>query len=180
MAKNSMNDSLRKRMWPAVEERVLWMSTKRVGYAQIPRGLTIVNRILDSASTGKPVSSTYLALWCRLFDGAVVKIESQQAAAFEAGFSGPRALSTWKSRMKILEGLGFIQSASGSSGEYTYILMLDPYRRIMELKQKNELAVVEADYNSLLERVQKSDPSFESGSPSHFGALTPVEEFAEA
>ncbi len=42
----------------------------------------------------------YLALWCRVFDEGFVEIRDKEAFAYESGFSGQRAVTTWSGRMK--------------------------------------------------------------------------------
>ena len=94
---------MRVRLWPKIQEDVLWLRTKNVGFTTIPRTLPIINRILDQyAGKGFPVSSTYLALWCHVFDEGFIEIRNPREMAYESGFGGPRAEATWKSRMKKL------------------------------------------------------------------------------
>ena len=94
---------MRVRLWPKIQEDVLWLRTKNVGFTTIPRTLPIINRILAQyAGKGFPVSSTYLALWCHVFDEGFIEIRNPREMAYESGFGGPRAEATWKSRMKKL------------------------------------------------------------------------------
>lgn len=46
--------------------------------------------------------------------------------AAEAGFSGERAVDTWRRRMKRLRELGFIRTKKGVSGDFHYILLMNP------------------------------------------------------
>jgi len=125
---------MRMRLWPLIEDEHLWLRTKSVGFTTIPRTLPIVNRILDiQAGKGFPVSATYLALWCHVFDEGFIEVRNSRELAYESGFGGPRAEATWKTRMKKLESLGVIQSKPGMHGDYQYILMLNPYQVIEKL-----------------------------------------------
>ena len=56
--------------------------------------------------------------------------------ASETGFSGERAVTTWKQRMKILQELGFIDAKPGASGDFHYVLILNPHIVIQKLKEK--------------------------------------------
>lgn len=156
MAKKTSNELTRKRIWPDVDESLLWMTNKRVGFTQVPRGLSIVNRIIDRLSVGKPLSGVYFSLWCNLFDNAVVRVDNPLISSFEAGFGGPRAVTTWKSRIKVLVDLGFIKTAPGPSGEFGYILIMDPYNVIQKLKNDNKLVDMEPEFNALMDKVEKA------------------------
>ncbi len=143
--------AVRQRLWPDVADSELWLRTRSVGFTTIPRTLPLINKILDrSAGKGMPVASTYLALWCRVFDEAFVEIRSQKDLALEAGFGGPRAEATWKARMKILAELGVISAKAGVRGEYQYVLMYNPLQVINRLyKEKMD----DFDYMSLVDRM---------------------------
>lgn len=159
MARKTSNEQMRKRLWPDVAEAELWLSNRRTGFSQVPRGLSLVNRIIDRLSVGKPLSNVYFALWCNLFDNAVVRIDNATTSSFEAGFSGPRAVTTWKSRMRILADLGLIKIAPGPSGEFGAVLMLDPYKAIANLKKNGRLTELEVEFNALMDKFDKSNPS---------------------
>ncbi|WP_212568547.1 hypothetical protein, partial [Vibrio parahaemolyticus] len=73
---------------------------------------------------GKPLSSTYLSLWCNVFDEGFLEIEDKHRFAFESGFSSERAITTWTTRMRKLEELGFIQSKRGANGDFNYVLLI--------------------------------------------------------
>ncbi|MFJ1259031.1 hypothetical protein [Cupriavidus sp. CuC1] len=122
---------LRDHMWPDVPESKLWLRSKRVGFTTLPRTMPLISRILNLLSEkGFPLSDTYLTLWCWVFDEAFIEIRNPREFAFESGFGGPRAEATWKGRMKRLEDLGFIRSRSGPSGEFAYVLLLNPIQVI--------------------------------------------------
>lgn len=125
-----------------LEKLNIWNRNKHNGFTTIPRTLTYINRILDALSgTGTPVSQTYLALWCRVFDEGLVEIKDKDSFAYEAGFTGQRAVTTWTSRMRLLRDLGFIEAKKGASGEFQYVLILNPLsviKKIYETKDKDE------------------------------------------
>lgn len=110
-------------------------------------------RIMDDLSNAKPLSGTYLSLWCRMFDECVVTISNPRELAFEAGFSGQRAESAWVSRMKILEELGFIDAKEGPAGKYSYVLVWSPYLVIKQHRGAGK--VTERKYNALFARAQQ-------------------------
>ncbi|WP_233839466.1 hypothetical protein [Paraburkholderia sp. ZP32-5] len=125
---------LRDRMWPDVPESKLWLRSRRVGFTTLPRTMPLIARILNLLSDkGFPLSDTYLTLWCWVFDEAFLEIRNPREFAFESGFGGPRAEATWNGRMKRLEELGFIRSKVGPSGDFAYVLLLNPIQVIDEI-----------------------------------------------
>ena len=146
--------------------RILWEQTgaKKKGFVNIPRAMPIILKILDAlAPNGKPVSSTYLALWCRDFGTGYIEIKDIDSLALESGFSGARATTTLNTRLKILSnedknGLTFIRTKKGLNGKYQSVLLLNPLL-IIFLKYK-ELEKVRDLYSLLFDRlidVQDSD-----------------------
>lgn len=141
---------LRKTLWPEIEEGDLWLRSQRVGFTTIPRTMPLIGQILDQLSgKGFPLLTTYLALWCWVFDEGIVEIRNQREVAHESGFTGPRAETTWRGRMKRLEDLGFIKSKPGLAGEYQYVILLNPIQRIQQLCKDKEDAL----YHALLGRL---------------------------
>ena len=142
---------LRTTLWPDVNDDQLWLRTKRVGFTTIPRTMSLVGRIIDQHSgKGFPLSSTYFALWCWVFDEAFVEIRNPRELAFESGFSGPRGETTWRNRMRKLEEMGFISTKSGLAGDFQYILIFNPLKVIesLYLDLPKDIA-----YNALLSRM---------------------------
>ncbi|WP_050977765.1 hypothetical protein [Herbaspirillum lusitanum] len=154
VVKNSISSKrlqIRTRLWPEVLDSALWLRKRNVGFTTIPRTLPIINKILDRlAGKGFPVSATYLALWCRVFDEGFVEVRNQRDLAHESGFGGPRAEATWKKRMSILADIGVIEAKPGVKGDYQYILMLNPLKVIGEIFEKDP---DDYDYQSLLDRM---------------------------
>lgn len=125
---------LREALWPGVTNEQLWLRTQNTGFTTIPRTMPLIGQIMDQLSgKGFPLFSTYLTLWCWVFDEAIVEIRNPREMAHEAGFSGPRAEATWRSRMRKLQELGFIKAKAGLAGEFQYVLILNPLQRIKEL-----------------------------------------------
>ena len=118
--------AMRQKLWPDISDAKLWSTTK--GWLTVPRALPLVMRIMDVlANKGKPVSPTYLDLWCRTYNDSFVIAAKPHEMAFYAGFSGQRAQNTWMGRIRQLVDLGFILTSEGASGPAHYILILNPY-----------------------------------------------------
>lgn len=142
---------LRSVLWSDVSDEDLWLRTQRIGFTTIPRTMNLIGRILDALSEkGFPLSSSYLTLWCWVFDEGFVEIRNPKEFAFESGFSGPRAESVWKTRMKKLEELGFIQTKPGLSGDYHYVLIMNPIQVIQKIYRGKPRDVA---YTTLLGRL---------------------------
>ncbi|MES9853628.1 MAG: hypothetical protein ABW170_17565 [Candidatus Thiodiazotropha sp. L084R] len=146
--------ALRKQLWGDIAPETIWNRKLNDGYTTIPRTMPIVFQIMDDLSEkSKPISSTYFSLWCRVFDESFIEIKSPDEMAFESGYSGQRAVSTWKARMKILSNLGFIDAKEGASGQYNYVLLKNPYMVIKE-HYKNK-KIQEGKFNALFARAQE-------------------------
>jgi hypothetical protein len=115
-----------------------WTRSGARGFITIPCVLSILFRIMDSMTSGKPVSSTYFTLWCHTWDHPMVDIKNEKEFAFESGFSGERAVYTWKDRMRKLKELGFIESIS-IEHEFRYILIMNPYTVIEQMEKSTVL-----------------------------------------
>lgn len=142
---------LREHLWPALDQEMLWLRTKNVGFTTIPRTMSLIGRILNNLSEkGFPLSDTYLTLWCWVFDEAFLEIRNPKEFAFEAGFSGPRAEVTWKNRMKRLADLGFIQHKPGISGDFQFVLIMNPIKVIDQIYKDRPHDI---NYNALVSRL---------------------------
>lgn len=122
-----------------------------MGFTTIPRTMALIGRIIDQLSgKGIPLASTYLALWCWVFDEAFVEIRNPKELAYESGFNGTRGEATWRTRMRRLQELGFIMTKPGLLGEFQYVLILNPIKVI-----ETHYSVVPKDlaYSALLSRL---------------------------
>ncbi|SHF09886.1 hypothetical protein SAMN02745157_1636 [Kaistia soli DSM 19436] len=104
----------------------LWHRKTNDGFATIPRTLPIVMQAADAQSKGQPAGHVLFSLWIRAPDHPVLTIEHPATFAAEAGFVGERAIDTWRKRMKRLRELNLIMTKPGASGEFHYVLLLNP------------------------------------------------------
>jgi hypothetical protein len=126
---------LRADLWPKLDPSRLWSPKTHKGFTTIPRTMPLILRCMDDMSKGTPVSTTYLDLWCRMFGESFVTLKADEMAYF-AGFTGQRAVTTWRHRIKILKTLEFIDTAEGAAGDLSHAVLLNPYLIIKE-HQKN-------------------------------------------
>lgn len=112
--------------FPNVPQAWIWHRKTNDGYITIPRTMPIIMQAIDAQSKGQPAGHTLFCLWSRSPDHAVLTIENPATFAGEAGFIGERSVDTWRRRMKRLRELWFIQTKPGPSGEFHYVLLLNP------------------------------------------------------
>lgn len=125
---------LRAAHFPEVTDEQLWHRKRNHGFTTLPRTLPIIMNIIDAQSKNKPAGRTYLGLWMRTFDEAFIIIENPMSFAAEAGFTGERAITSWKDRMTKLKDLGFIDARPGSSGDFHYVLLFNPHKVVRALR----------------------------------------------
>lgn len=138
-------------LWPGAEH-FIWDRKANKGFATIPKTMPIVLQIMDDLSGGKPLSSTYLGLWCGTWDNAMLSISKPEDMAYSAGFSGQRAAYTWGARMKILHDLRFIDIKAGKSGPISNVILWNPHLVIRWHYVRKTPGLQEALFNALLER----------------------------
>ncbi|MFG6412470.1 hypothetical protein ACG02S_01010 [Roseateles sp. DC23W] len=109
--------------WPP-----LWLWNRRVhhGYTTVARTLPLAMQAIDDQSKGQPAGHTLFCLWARSPDHPLVIIENPATFAAEAGFTGERAVDTWRRRMKRLVELKFIAAKKGPAGDFSYVLLQNP------------------------------------------------------
>lgn len=143
---------LRNKLWPDLNEQHLWLRLEKDGFTTIPRTLPIIGVIMDRLSKNKPVSMVYFELWCRAYDECFVTLSKHQEYSMHSGFTGQRAVNTWRERIRILAQLGFIDVKPGPSGEISYALIYNPYRVIKQHKLVKNLGLSDDLYNTLMAR----------------------------
>lgn len=123
--------------FPNYAPQWLWHRKTNDGYTTLPRTLPIAMQAIDANSKGQPAGHTLFCLWARSPDHALITIENPGTFACEAGFSGERAIDTWRKRMKRLRDLLFIQTKPGASGEFHYVLLLNPNVALEWMRTQN-------------------------------------------
>lgn len=141
----------RELLWPGAEP-LLWHRLANKGFATIPKTMPLILQIMDGLSNGKPLSSTYLGLWCETWDNSMVNTSKHQELAISAGFTGQRATYTWAGRMQLLQDLKFINIKPGKSGPISHAIIWNPHRVIRWHHHRKTPGLTEANFNALLER----------------------------
>ncbi|PWU70682.1 hypothetical protein DK867_23455 [Ochrobactrum sp. POC9] len=145
---------VQKQVFGDIDKAQIWHRKTAKGFTTIPRTMPLLGSMMDALSgKGKPVSTTYLELWCRSNDDGFITLSKQAEIAFSSGFSGLRGVSTWKERVRKLEELGFLLTKPGVSGSLHYVQLWNPYIVIKQHKVNKTPGFPEDRYNALFERV---------------------------
>ncbi len=144
----------RNKLWPNVANHQIWYRLERDGFVTMPRAMPLIMKIMDHlAGKGVPVSQVYLDIWCRSFDEGFVQLNRADEMSYYSGFSGQRALRTWKDRINRLAELGFIDLKAGPSGPISYALLYNPYHVIARANSQGLL--LEGMWEALIIRVSE-------------------------
>lgn len=138
-------------LFPNFHAAWVWRRKTNDGFTTLPRTLPIVMQAIDAESKGQPAGHTLFCLWARSPDHPLLTIENQSTFAAEAGFSGARAVDTWRKRMKRLRELLMIQTKEGPSGEFHHVLLVNP-NAAMEWMRNHKL-VQDGLYSRFLGRL---------------------------
>lgn len=147
---------LRKQVFGEINVGHIWHRKNAKGFTTIPRTMPLLGGLMDGlAGKGKPVSTTYLELWCRSNDDGFVTLSKQAEIAFASGFSGQRGVATWKERVRKLEDLQFLVTKPGVSGNLHYVQLWNPYLIVHYHKTQNTPGFQSDRYHSLVERMME-------------------------
>lgn len=118
--------TLRARLFPDLSESELWSRARFIGFTTVPRTLSIIVRIIDSLDD-KSAGRVYLDLWCRAFDDYFIDVRDEFEFAYSAGYSGQRAVRTWRERIRVLRDHGFVRYTKTPDGRIRHLVLLDPH-----------------------------------------------------
>lgn len=157
---------LRARLWPGIDVGNLWNRQTHDGFSTIPSTMPLMMSIMDDLSNGRPVSMPYLDLWTRAYDEGFVTLAKPREMAFHSGYNTERAERTWKQKLDILSGLGFINLKSGPSGPASYALIWNPYLVIKWHHENKSVGLREDKFNALVARaLEIGDRTFAPPAP---------------
>lgn len=139
-------------IWPGLDDKRLWLREGSVGFITIPRTLPLIAEIINCMTKGAPAGAVYLELWCRSFDECYVDMDDEEGMAFTTGFTGQRAVTTWRGRIRSLQELGFIDVKA--KGGHTYALIYSPYQVIYQHHQAKTPGLTDDHYAALEIRVE--------------------------
>lgn len=128
---------VREKYWP---EEKLWTGAGE-GWMKAPRTLPLIMALLSSSelTDKKNVSSVYMELMSRHYDGGIVEMAAPSEHAYAAGYWGERAIRSWLERMEVLEKLGFIKSMEVGNERYKYVALVHPAVVVETLHEKRKI-----------------------------------------
>jgi hypothetical protein len=116
----------------------LWDRNKHDGYATVPKTMPMVMRALDELSKGKPLGQTYFALFCATWDNGFVRLSRSPDLPYASGFTGPRGVRGWQERMKLLEGLGFVEIEASGAQKFGIAFLPNPNLVLLDLWERKK------------------------------------------
>ena len=125
--------------FPGFPPELLWHRSKNDGFSTVPRTLPLAMQCIDAQSKNQPAGHTLMCLWVRAPDFPFLTIEAPTTHAAEAGFQGERAVDTWRRRMRSLRDLGFIKAKKGPTGDFHYVLLINPNIAIERLRREGKV-----------------------------------------
>jgi hypothetical protein len=128
--------TMRTELWPDFPDDYFWDRKNAHGFTTMPRTMSYLINVINSLTKGSPAGMVYLTIWCRLFSVGIVKLASEKQMAFEAGFTGERAVDTWRKRMRPLKDLGFIDYKPSTDHDYQWVLVFNPHHVVQRLGKK--------------------------------------------
>ena len=132
--------TLRERFWPNSGE-LIWSRHTHVGFTTIPRTLPLILRLIKELSPkgkGDP-SRVYFDLWSRVYDEGFVEVTQPDDFAYAAGYTGTRALRTWREHVQLLAHMGFIRTEEQGNRDIAYVLILNPHEVVAQLRSINKV-----------------------------------------
>lgn len=139
---------LRKELWPDVTDEMIWNRATFKGFTTVPRTMPIIMSIINTLSKTS-AGNVYFGIWCKAFDDFIIEVRDEYDMAFSCGYSGSRAIRSWRERVDVLEKNGFVRSSRSPVGSYRYILVLDPHKAIAKLYGHS---AVEKEYYAALQQ----------------------------
>jgi len=122
-----------------VDDAWIWTRKKNNGFTTVPRTLPIAMQAVDEQSKGQPPGHVLFCLWARAPDHPVLVIDNPVTFAAEAGFTGPRAVDTWRRRMKRLQELQLIVAKAGPAGDFHYVLLTNPNSAVEWMRSNGKI-----------------------------------------
>lgn len=149
MSRREQNDqdrrreNLRENLWPGSAAWIWTMSDEKVvGFATMSRMTPLICTVIRDLSGGRSgdPSMVFIELWCKDRGQGIVAIQDEQECAFAAGYTGNRAVRTWKERMFKLVELGFIKAKQEGNREFGQVLLVNPLAVCVRLRADGKVS----------------------------------------
>jgi hypothetical protein len=130
-------EKLREELWPGSGDE-LWDRKQEKGFTTIPRLLPLVMHLIDYLTPKGNPSRVYLELWARAFDEHIITVNDEEGLAYASGYTGTRAVRTWREHIFALCELGFIKAAPQGNREIAHVMLLNPIAICVGLHQNKK------------------------------------------
>jgi hypothetical protein len=137
MTPSEKRNKFRKQYWPKEDP---WTGEED-GWFKAPRTLPLLLVLLKTkALRGKESpATTYLELLSHHYGGGLIELRAESEHAHAAGFTGARAVRSWKERIAALEKIGFIKTQGLGAQKLKYVLLMHPVNVVERLRSAGEL-----------------------------------------
>jgi hypothetical protein len=137
MTPSERRSKFRKQYWPDHDP---WTGEED-GWFKAPRTLPLLLVLLKTKSLrGKESpATTYLELLSHHYGGGLIELRSEAEHAYAAGFTGTRAIRSWRERIETLEKIGLIKTQGLGAQKLKYILLMHPVNVVQTLKKAGEV-----------------------------------------
>jgi len=137
MTPGERRNKFRQQYWPNEDP---WTGEED-GWFKSPRTLPLLLVLLKTkVLRGKESpASTYLELLSHHYGGGLVELRSESEHAYAAGFTGTRAVRSWKERITVLEKVGFIKTQGLGAQKLKYVLLLHPVNVVQALRTAGDV-----------------------------------------
>lgn len=137
----------------------LWADSKDVvyepavgGWARIPRTIPLVATLADLLAGKKKPGRLYLTLWSYEFGDGYIEVGDPASIGFEAGYAARRAARSFTERVSELREIGLVRTAPLGVRECGFILLLDPHRVVMKLRERKPQLIPEQWWTAFVAR----------------------------
>lgn len=118
----------------------VWSRHGAKGFTTIPRILSLVLSLIgELGKKGGNPSRVYFDLWCRSWDYALIQITDEQDMAYSSGYTGTRAVRSWREHILSLTDSGFILTKELGNRDVAFVVIRDPYKVVFELQKQGKV-----------------------------------------
>jgi len=147
-------EELREKFWPGSGERI-WKRRLNDGFTTIPRVLPLVMHLIRHLTPRGDPSRVYWDLWARAWDEGILTVTDEDTWAYSAGYTGTRALRTWREHMLTLQEIGFIEIKPQGNRQIGHILILNPLAVCARLHRDRRRDVPEEWWTAFVHRANE-------------------------
>lgn len=125
-------------LWPDAAHHV-WSRKTYDGFTSIPRILPLMFHLLADIHEKKNPYRVYFELWSRANDLGFIEVRDEEELAYASGYTGQRAIRTWREHIDLLEDYGFIETKPKGNRRCAYILLINPYLIAAKLNSEGKV-----------------------------------------